>query len=293
MPELPEVETIRRGLTPHLVGRIVTGFVFGDPRILKCDSSVLAECLTGARVETVARRGKYLIFDLDRHHLILHLGMSGRLTLRDSAPAAGGPSLRCPVAGLEPTARDGLDKHTHLQILFDNGCSLLFRDPRKFGRVVLLPRDGDRLVVYFSRLGVEPLSEDYRIEAFLEGLGHRRVPVKAFLLDQRVVAGVGNIYADEALFEAGVHPARPVRRLRGYEKVRLFEALPRVLEKGIRFGGASLRDYLNSEGEEGRFQEELAVYGRDGEACRRCGDVIRRIVIRGRGTHFCPTCQKR
>jgi formamidopyrimidine-DNA glycosylase len=107
------------------------------------------------------------------------------------------------------------------------------------------------------------------------------------------VAGVGNIYADEALFEAGVHPARPVRRLRGYEKVRLFEALPRVLEKGIHFGGTSLRDYLNSEGEEGRFQEELAVYGRDGEACLRCGSVIRRIVIRGRGTHFCPTCQKR
>jgi formamidopyrimidine-DNA glycosylase len=289
MPELPEVETIRRGLAPRLVGRTVKGFVFGDPKILKCDASELAERLTGSKVEALERRGKYLVFDLGRHYLIVHLGMSGRLTLRSldgDSPLPRPPGASEPVAGLP-------DKHTHLAILFDNGYSLLFRDPRKFGRVVLLPHETERLVSYFSRLGVEPLSEDYRLEVFLKSLGRRIAPVKALLLDQRTVAGVGNIYADEALFEAGVHPARRARNLRRYEKVRLFEALPKVLEKGIRFGGTSLRDYVDSAGEAGSFQGELAVYGRDGEPCRRCGSVIRRIVVRGRGTHFCPTCQKR
>ncbi|MFZ0430600.1 MAG: DNA-formamidopyrimidine glycosylase, partial [Acidobacteriota bacterium] len=184
------------------------------------------------------------------------------------------------------------DRHTHLQLHFLDGRTLMLRDIRKFGKIRLVPRDGKSLARLFSHLGPEPLSEDYQLPAFLQEMIRRgRTRVKALLLDQRFVAGVGNIYADEALFDAGIRPSRRVRNLRRYERVRLFRSIPVVLEKGIALGGTSLRDFVDSNGDTGHHQEELNVYGRNGRPCRRCGTAIVKIVVAQRGTHFCPLCQ--
>ncbi len=292
MPELPEVETIRRSLLPHLPGRCVVEVRYGDPKILKVPRHELTAAVTGSRFQDIHRRGKYLLFRLDRHHLVIHLGMSGQLTLRDPRLEDSPGFLRHPVTGLQKSRQHPPDRHTHLQLTLDDGRVLCLRDPRKFGKVLLLDPTEQAVKEFFEpRLGPEPLDADYRLEVFLQRLGQRRAPVKSVLLDQRVVAGVGNIYADEALFEAGIRPTRRAHRLRRHEKVRLFEAVRQVLERGIRFGGTTLRDYVDSDGREGGFQEELQVYGRAGEPCRRCGKEVVRIFLAQRGTHFCPTCQ--
>lgn len=293
MPELPEVETIRRGLAPRIVGLQIRSVEVGDRKIFQLDPARLLCVLPGQVVRALWRRGKFLILDLDGHHLIVHLGMTGQLTLRDPTRCDDPRFVRSPLTGLERARQHAPDRHTHLQVHFLDGQILMLRDIRKFGKVHLVNRDESGLPRLFAHLGPEPLGGDeYRLELFLEKMKRRPgLQVKALLLDQKFVAGIGNIYADEALFEAGIRPSRRVRSLRRYEKVRLFNAIPTVLQKGIAFGGTSLRDYVDSNGEAGRHQEELHVYGRNGKACPGCGSTILKSVVAQRGTHYCPRCQ--
>lgn len=293
MPELPEVETIRRGLEPHALGKRIERVLVGDTKILQVTKSLLVRKLPGQTIRRLSRRGKFLILELDRDYLIFHFGMTGQMTFRRSDREDTPRFKRHSVTGLEQATQHAPDRHTHLQIFFEAGGALFLRDVRKFGKVFLLKKNKDTLSGFFGRLGIEPFTPDYTLQAFLDRCRNRKLRLKSFLLDQSFVAGIGNIYADEALFEAGIHPARTVRSLRRFEKERLFEAVPRVLERGIDYGGTSFRDYVNSNGDPGSHQEELKVYGRCGEACLRCGSAIRRMVISQRGTHYCPTCQPR
>ena len=295
MPELPEVETILRGLKPRVLELSIRDVVIGDRRILQIRADRLKRAIRSQTIRGVSRRGKYLVFELDRHHLIFHFGMTGQLTYRDPEQEDSKGFARHPVTGLQSARQHPPDRHTHLHILLNEGKALLYRDIRKFGRVFLVAKKNQEnsLAVFFKDLGLEPFTAEYSIQAFLEGFRNRKLRLKSLLLDQGFVAGIGNIYADEALFEARLHPARTILSLRRKEKARLFEAIPKVLEQGISFRGTSFRNYVNSDGEPGSYQEALQVYGRHGKACRRCGGVIQRIVISQRGTHFCPSCQPR
>ena len=293
MPELPEVETIRRGLESRVEKLEILGIEASGCRIFQIDPAELASALEGKSFTALERLGKFLIFRLKEKALVIHLGMTGQLTLRQPKVADAAGFVRHPVTGLQRVRQHAPDRHTHFQIHFENGSSLLYRDIRMFGKVYLLSPAEAARDRFFARLGLEPFSEEYQLQAFLARFGGRTLAVKSLLLDQRFVAGVGNIYADEALFQASIHPLRRVTTLRLYERKRLFGTIKDVLEKGIHFGGTSIRDYINSDGETGSFQEELLVYGRRGEDCFLCGSEIEKIVVSQRGTHFCPVCQPR
>ena len=293
MPELPEVETIRRGLEPYAVGQRVVDVTAADCKIFKVEPARLLEDLPGQKIHELDRRGKFLIAGLDRHYLLFHFGMTGQLTFRHPDRPDSKGFHRHPVTGLQRTLQHAPDRHTHLHIHLEEGGALLFRDIRKFGKVFLFEKGENVLAQFFAGLGLEPFSPSYNLAAFLEGFRNRKLRIKSLLLDQRFVAGVGNIYADEALFRAGIHPARTVRSLRRWEKESLFEAIPAVLQEGIDHGGTSLRDYVQSDGEMGSHQENLKVYGQEGESCYQCEDPIQKMVMGQRGTHFCSICQPR
>ena len=271
MPELPEVETIRSRLAPALVGRTFARVTIADPRLTRPElpEAVVYE-LEGERVADVRRRGKYLIFAFESgRHLLIHLRMTGTL----QHPAADGP-----------------DPHRRATITLDDGANLAYRDVRRFGTWTLL--EAGELDQYLdARIGGEPLERTFTTAAFTRALQNRRAPIKAALLDQRVVAGVGNIYADEALWRARIHPLRPSGELKGDEIASLRQAVRKALDVGIARQGATLRDYRGPGGERGSMQLEFQVYGRAGEPCPRCGTPIEKIRAAGRGTWYCPTCQ--
>jgi len=292
MPELPEVETVKRGLESQIIGARINEILVGDLKVLQFQEDLLFD-LVDQTIKSLSRRGKYIIFELNQNRLVIHLGMTGQLTLWRPDRFDSDRFLRHPKTGLQRIRQHAPDKHTHLQICLEDGRILMFRDTRKFGKIFLLPCDRIILEQFFSKLGMEPLDEEYRFDRFQEFLKGRKAPVKPLLLDQGFIAGVGNIYADEALHLAGIHPGKRARYLTRKEKRKLFEAIPTVLEKGIRYGGTTLRDYIDSDGREGNHQEFLKVYGRNGKSCQRCGSEIRKVVIGQRGTHFCPNCQKR
>ncbi len=274
MPELPEVEVLLRSLQPRLPGREVVGVEVRAPVLREPLDAAALESLAGARVESLARRAKYLWIHLtDGRTLVIHLGMSGRLTL---AP------------GDEPE-----EPHEHLVFHLDSGDKLRFRDPRRFGQafVVATPElDRDR---HFDHLGVEPFDEEFSGDHLRKAARGRRGPVKTFLMDATVVVGVGNIYASEALFRAGVHPKRSVARISRERWHRLARAVVEVLADAIDEGGTTLLDFSDGEGRSGYFQVSLSVYDREGEGCPRCGDgTIRRIVQSNRATYYCPGCQR-
>jgi formamidopyrimidine-DNA glycosylase len=275
MPELPEVETIRRQLAPALKGRRLERIEVRDPRW--CDPAppeAVADALNGRLVERLGRRGKYLVVSFeDDVHLVMHLRMTGNLLL-------------APAAAEEP-------EHLRVVMELDDGNRLHFVDVRRFGTGDVL-LGSDALAEYFaSRLGVEPLSPDFTADA-LRALAHgRRQPVKAFLLTQERVAGVGNIYADEALFRARIHPLRPVGTLKRPQVEALRDAVVETLEAGIDAKGASIDDYRQLDGAQGSFQERFLVHTREGEPCPRCGTAIRKLRAAGRGTYVCPRCQPR
>jgi formamidopyrimidine-DNA glycosylase len=291
MPELPEVEVTRRALAPGLTGRVIARVsVRAAPPLFLSPPARLRRRLPGRRVETLQRRGKYLLLGLDDGAtLLVHLGMTGQLLL-GGAPAH--PFLRRTGAGTV-SAREAVtfepDRHTHLVLVFADGPpDLCYRDVRRFGRIALLGpgETSPRL----ERLGPDALGLDGpTLRARLRG---RRAPIKALLLDQHVVAGVGNIYADEALFRARIRPLTPAGRLSAARCARLAEALTGVLERAIETGGSSIRDYRHPDGGAGAYQDERLVYGREGEPCRACGRPIRRIVLAGRACHHCPRCQR-
>lgn len=292
MPELPEVETIRRGLESAVLGARIEDVVQKPCRVFRCTSEELFG-IRGQHLQRLLRRGKYLIAELENSYVVFHLGMTGQLTVRDPAREDASRFIRHETTGLQRAHQHAPDRHTHLEILLGDGREILYRDIRMFGKIHVLARNAGVLESFLGHLGLEPFSSEYTLEAFLEKFRNRKVRVKPFLLDQSVVAGVGNIYADEALFLAGIHPMRPVRGLRKYEKVRLFETILKTLEAGIQFGGTSMSDFVNSEGRQGSNQEKLNVYARDGQPCTICATPIQKIVVSQRGTHFCPGCQPR
>jgi formamidopyrimidine-DNA glycosylase len=291
MPELPEVEVTRRRIAPLLVGRRIQRVrTTCDSYLFLTRTIRLRRGLAGRRVEALSRRGKYLVAELDAgSRLVIHLGMTGQLF------AAGASSVRLlsasARAALAPEAQPGFqpDAHTHLCLAFqDAGPEVFLRDVRKLGKVLLLPTGASH--PRLDRLGLDALSASG--EALFRASRGRTVAAKSLLLDQAVLTGVGNIYADEALHRAGVRPARAAGRLSRPECEALAEAIRSVLERSIETGGSSIRDYVAPDGEDGSFQDERRVYARHGEPCFACGTPIRRIVVGQRGTHYCPTCQR-
>ncbi|MEA2379348.1 MAG: formamidopyrimidine-DNA glycosylase [Thermoleophilaceae bacterium] len=274
MPELPEVETIRRQLAPALEGRRIDSVEVRDPRWSDpAPPEAIADALRGRLIERVGRRGKYLIVSLeDDVHLVMHLRMTGNLLLTEEAEAPA---------------------HTRVTMRLDDGRRLLFVDVRRFGTGDVL-LGSDALAEYFeSRLGVEPLSADFTAEALRAMARGRKQPVKAFLLNQERIAGVGNIYADEALFRARIHPLRPVGSLKRGQLEALRSGVVESLELGIDSKGASIDDYRHVDGARGSFQDRFLAYSRVGEPCVRCGTPIEKLRAAGRGTYVCPSCQPR
>ncbi|MEE9393876.1 MAG: bifunctional DNA-formamidopyrimidine glycosylase/DNA-(apurinic or apyrimidinic site) lyase [Planctomycetota bacterium] len=273
MPELPEVETIRRGLEPEVIGRSFVDIRVRNSKLrLKADGTALRRALVDSKIIAVGRRSKYLMLDVDRGYtLIVHLGMSGQFQL-------------------EPGDRE-LRKHDHVQFLLDDGRELRFHDPRRFGLVVVRSRrtlDRDPL---FCQLGPEPLAESCDHLYYFERSRGKQRNVKSFLMDSSVVVGVGNIYANEALFLASIHPTRAAGRISVERWQKLDFELRGVLSRAIKAGGTTLSDYRNATGESGRHQNALLVYGRSQQPCPRCKTSIRRIVQQQRASYYCPSCQ--
>ena len=296
MPELPEVETVRRQLEPELVGRRIEGASVLDERLTRPESPRSVErAVEGREVTAVARRGKYLLVGLEGGRtLALHLRMTGNLLLRDPAEGATADLMKTERLG-GPRVYESAPAPSHVRARFDldDGRELLFTDVRRFGQAVVLDA-GDQLEDFFAaRLGVEPLSGELTPERLLELAKGRKAPVKSFLLSQSRVAGIGNIYADEALWRARLHPLSPAGSMKLEHAERLVEGIVGALEAGLDHGGASIDDYRDSRGERGSMQDEFLVHTREGEPCPRGDGEIQRIVVAGRSTYFCPACQER
>ena len=274
MPELPEVESVRRQLAPLLEGRRLERVEIADERLTRpAEPARVARSLEGERVAVVDRRGKYLIVRFESGRaLLVHLRMTGSLT-----HAAGG------------TLPD--DPHRRAVVRLDDGSDVAYRDVRRFGTWLLLER-GEEAGYLAGRLGAEPLARSFSAVRLGERLAGRRAPVKAAVLDQRTVAGVGNIYADEALWYAQLHPLREAQSLDEAEVAALHRGIRKALQLGIRRQGSTLRDYRLPDGATGGMQHEFRVYGREGEPCGRCGTPIEKIRVAGRGTYYCPQCQR-
>ena len=300
MPELPEVETVRRQLEPELVGKTITSAEVLDERLTRPEPpNAIARAVAGREVTAVARRGKYLLLGLEGGRtLALHLRMTGNLLLRDPEEGVTADLMRT-----QPRLYESRPEPSHIRARFalDDGRILLFTDVRRFGQAVVLDA-GDQLDDFFaSRLGVEPLSADLTPERLLELAADRKAPLKSFLLTQSRIAGIGNIYADEALWRARLHPLSPAGSMKLEHAGRLVDGIVGALQAGLDHGGASIDDYLDARGEPGSMQEEFLVHTREGEPCLRPPDehrpspppVILRIVVTGRSTYFCPNCQER
>ncbi len=282
MPELPEVEVLRRSLEPHLVGDRIERVVVHSPALREpIPAARLRRRLTGKRIEGLRRRAKYLLIDLEGGEtLVVHLGMTGTLTLDGI------------LAPPEIAAEEQTDPHEHVTLLLRSGRRLRFRDPRRFGLFFSLPAAKIERDRHFAHLGIEPLGGELTGTYLHRHAAGRRGPVKPFLMDARVVVGVGNIYSCEALYRAGVHPARSVARIAAVRWEKVASGVREVLAAAIEVGGTTLNDFADGEGKSGYFQIELEVYGREGEPCHRCAGAIRRIVQSGRSTFYCPKCQR-
>ena len=276
MPELPEVETIVRGLWPDLQGRIILAVEVDWPRTVATSSiEVFQQRIAGQRVEAVGRRGKYITLQLSGGDwLLIHLKMTGHLQV---------------IAPGEKDAPPG--KHVRAVFFLDDGCQLWFRNPRKFGRLHLTS-DPEAVL---GNLGPEPLADDFTLGAFVARIRRRHGRLKPLLVNQRFIAGLGNIYADEALFAARLHPQRTADTLSDDEIATLYRAVRHVLRQGVENRGTTLDDrgYRDARGEAGNNQAYVQVYGRTGKPCVRCGTPVQRIVLGGRSAHFCPQCQPR
>jgi len=289
MPELPEVETVCRQLEPELEGRRIEGLEVLDARWCRpMAPKALERAVEGVTIEGLGRRGKYLLLGLGGERtLVMHLRMTGNLVLVE------GESKLDPSEGrrLYEAERSTSERHLRARFTLDDGREVWFTDPRRFGEAFLV--DNADLDARFAKLGVEPLSPGFTPEALGAMAASRTAPLKSFLLDQSGVAGVGNIYADEALFRARLHPLSPAGSMKPEHLEALRNAVIAALEVGIDGGGASIDDYRDGRGEKGTMQDEFLVHTREGEDCPRCDGVILRIVVSGRSTYFCPSCQVR
>jgi formamidopyrimidine-DNA glycosylase len=290
MPELPEVETVCRQLEPELEGRRIARLEVLDARWCRPQPPAeLEAAVSGRTIEGLGRRGKYLLLGLDGGQtLVMHLRMTGNLVLVEADGGALDPSEG---RRLYEGERSTEERHLRARFGLEDGREVWFTDPRRFGEAFLLDVAG--LEARFARLGIEPLSAEFTPEALGEIAAGRTAPLKSFLLDQSGVAGVGNIYADEALFRAHLHPLSPAGSMRPEHHEALRDAVVAALEAGIDGGGASIDDYRDGRGERGTMQDEFLVHTREGEPCPRCDGTIERIVVSGRSTYFCPACQVR
>ena len=276
MPELPEVEVCRRGLEPELVGALIKGCVIRAPKLRQDIPPELADLLPGCRIVAVRRRGKYLLLDCAREGvlgcLIIHLGMSG--------------NLRFVPLGRPP------ERHDHFELVFANQL-LRFADPRRFGVVLWQPGPPEAAEAHplLATQGVEPLSEAFTVDGLFAAISKRSGPIKPVLMDSHLVVGIGNIYASESLFRAGISPLRAANRISRARYAVLVPAIRETLSDAIAAGGSSIRDYVHSDGGAGCFQIQAGVYDRAGQPCRRCGGVVRQIRQAGRSTYYCPGCQ--
>jgi formamidopyrimidine-DNA glycosylase len=289
MPELPEVETVCRQLDPELAGRRIERLEVLDARWCRpTPPRELEAAVRDATIEGLGRRGKYLLLALaGGRTLVMHLRMTGNLVLIE-----GGAKLD-PSEGMRlyEGERSASERHLRARFTLEDGRELWFTDPRRFGEASLIDDAG--LEARFERLGVEPLSPDFTPEVLGMATAGRTAPLKSFLLDQSRIAGVGNIYADEALFRARLHPLSPAGSMRREHHEALRDGVVAALEAGLERGGASIDDYRDGRGEKGAMQDEFLVHTREGKPCPSCGEPIARIVVAGRSTYYCPRCQVR
>ncbi len=275
MPELPEVETVRKGLERLVVGKTIDTVTVLWPRIIELPEVPLFQAfLSGQEIIGVQRRGKFLILKLTDFDLVSHLRMEGKYEYFPSAQTAI------------------QDKHTHVIFQMQDGSQLQYRDVRKFGRMALVPKNQSSKYKGIQQLGPEPLSHDFDKIAFQEALKKKTMAIKPLLLNQKIVVGLGNIYVDESLWLASIHPERLASSLTERETSLLYESIIAVLGQAVEAGGTTIRTYANALGEAGTFQVSLQVYGQTGQPCTRCQTPIQKIKVAQRGTHFCPTCQK-
>ena len=271
MPELPEVETTRCGIAPHITGQTVHSVVLRQTRLRWPIPATLKTILPGQCIDQVSRRGKYLLLHTAVGTVIIHLGMSGSLRIANQ--------------------HDTVEKHDHVDIVFAKDCILRLRDPRRFG-AVLWTKTSPLSHKLLRALGPEPLSDEFNAEALFQRSRKRQLAIKPFIMDSKIVVGVGNIYANEALFQAGIRPSIPAGRISQIRYQALVLAIKAVLTEAIKAGGTTLRDFTNSEGKPGYFQQKLRVYARAGEACTSCGADIKLIHQNQRATYYCTHCQR-
>lgn len=272
MPELPEVETVRRTLERLIVGRTIERVSVRLPRIVqRAEPEVFCRALAGQTIREVGRRGKFLRIVMDDVTLVSHLRMEGRYGLYD--------------------AEEPAETHTHVIFHFTDGKELRYKDVRQFGTMEIFPAGKELEAPPLCKLGAEPLDEAFTLAKFKRILAGRTTKMKPLLLDQSHIVGIGNIYVDESLFRARIHPERTADSLSGLEWKRLHAAIVSTLTEAVEAGGSSIKSYVNGQGEMGMFQQRLSVYGRKGEPCPSCGGPIAKTVVGGRGTHFCPKCQ--
>ncbi|MFC0361130.1 DNA-formamidopyrimidine glycosylase [Enterococcus canintestini] len=275
MPELPEVETVRQGLLQLVLKKEIASVDVFWPKIIALpEVETFKRELVGQKIETINRRGKYLIFELSNYELISHLRMEGKYEFFSAEKNAE------------------VTKHTHVIFHFNDGSQLQYRDVRKFGRMELVLKGEAQNFKSIAQLGPEPTPETFKLAAFKENLAKTKREIKPALLDQKMVTGLGNIYVDEALWQAKIHPMQPCDTLTDLEIKQLRLAIIDVLQRAVAAGGTTVRTYLNALGEAGKFQLSLNVYGKTGQPCPRCQTPIEKIKVAQRGTHLCPHCQK-
>jgi formamidopyrimidine-DNA glycosylase len=277
MPELPEVESLRRILLRSAVGRTIVSARIGEARLRRRVAANFAEAVSGRRIINLSRRAKYLIIEFDGDHVMLvHLGMSGSLTHRRSGFRG-----------------DDFDpRHDHLEFSLDDSTRLVFNDPRRFGLVRLVARAELDSIAELKGIGPEPLSREFNAGYLAAKASGKKVAIKNLIMDQRIVAGIGNIYAAEVLFRAGVRPTRRAGRVSRAEIEEIAAAVPVILRAAIGSRGTTFRSYRDSRGRPGRFAKRLCVYGREGEPCYTCSTPIRNVVVGQRASFYCPTCQR-
>ncbi|MWC28545.1 DNA-formamidopyrimidine glycosylase [Paenibacillus sp. MMS18-CY102] len=273
MPELPEVETVRRTLNELVAGKKIARVTVSLPRIIRrpAEPEQFAAALAGHTIMSVERRGKFLRLVLDGLVLVSHLRMEGRYG----------------VYGQD----EPVETHTHVIFHFTDGSELRYKDVRQFGTMDLFLPEEELAMPPLNKLGMEPLDDGFTEKALREKLGSKTTKIKPLLLDQAYVVGLGNIYVDEALFQAQIHPERTAETLKKAEWTRLYDAIRDTLGRAVAAGGSSIKSYVNGQGEMGMFQHALLAYGRGGEPCSNCGTIIEKFVVGGRGTHICPRCQ--
>lgn len=270
MPELPEVETIRRSIALPLQGQIIKAVIVREPRLRWSVPNTLATDLLGQSIQDIQRRGKYLLFQCEQGHLLIHLGMSGNLRLLPAKTPA--------------------KKHDHLDIVFHHELCLRYHDPRRFG-CVLWTSDPVSQHPLLMNLGLEPLEQDFTGDYLYRLAQQRKVPIKTYIMNSRIVVGVGNIYANESLFLAGIHPTKPSGQINLERYQCLAKSIQQVLSKAIESGGTTLRDFMDSAGNPGYFKPLLQIYGRTGQPCNQCGNPIQQQQLAQRVTYYCSTCQ--